>query len=113
METSRTLSTVLGNFKKTSKISCQPYGNIKNIVQEYKNMAVKRRIGVQQIKVVEALKRNQNNTYTCIKCIKSFKPQGITIMYGPVQKIGVYKKKFACSVKRRRRKRWVQVLRAI
>jgi len=35
------------------------------------------------------------------------------IMYGPVQKIGVHKTKSACSMKRRRRKRWVQVLRAI
>jgi hypothetical protein len=54
------------------------HSNIKNIVEEYKNVAVKRRIGVQQIKVTEALKRNQNNTYTCPKCTKSFKPQGIT-----------------------------------
>jgi hypothetical protein len=54
------------------------HSNIKNIVQEYKNVAVKRRIGVQQIKVTEALKRNHNNTYTCPKCTKSFKPQGIT-----------------------------------
>jgi len=54
------------------------HNNIKNIVQEYKDMAVKRRIGVHQIKVTEALKRNQNNTYTCPNCTKSFKPQGVT-----------------------------------
>ncbi|CAF3398890.1 unnamed protein product [Rotaria socialis] len=54
------------------------HSNIKNIVQEYKNMAVKRRIGIQQIKVTEALQRNQDNTYTCPKCTRFFKPQGIT-----------------------------------
>jgi hypothetical protein len=35
--------------------------NIKNIVQEYKNVAVQRRIGMQQIKVIEALELNQNH----------------------------------------------------
>ncbi len=54
------------------------HSNIKNIVQEYKNIAAKRRMGGPQIKVTEALQRNQNNTYTCPKCAKTFKSQEIT-----------------------------------
>lgn len=53
------------------------HNNIKNIVQESKNMTVKRRISVHRIKVTEALERYQNNTYRCPKCTRSFKPQGI------------------------------------
>jgi hypothetical protein len=41
-------------------------------------MAVKRRVGVHQVKVAEALKQNPNNTYTCPQCTKSFRPQGVT-----------------------------------
>jgi adenosyl cobinamide kinase/adenosyl cobinamide phosphate guanylyltransferase len=57
--------------------------NIKSVIHDYKGRAQKRRanrkmVASARIKVTEILAKNQHNEYTCPKCRKSFKPQGIT-----------------------------------
>jgi hypothetical protein len=56
--------------------------NIKSIIHDYKDLAQRRRangkmVGTARVKVTEILAKNQYNEYTCPKCRKSFKPQGI------------------------------------
>jgi hypothetical protein len=63
--------------------------NIKSIIHDYKGRAEKRRADhlatandkmarAAHVKVTSVLVKNQHNEYTCPKCRKSFKPQGIT-----------------------------------
>lgn len=63
--------------------------NLKEIVQDYKERAKERRLNDvvnadgkmttrPRVKVTEILTKSQHNEYTCPKCRKSFKPQGIT-----------------------------------
>jgi hypothetical protein len=76
--------------------------NIKAIIHKYKDRAQQRRAEeiakthgkmsiITRVKVVEILAKNQHNGYTCPKCQKSFKPQGITNHEEHVPKIGVRK----------------------
>jgi hypothetical protein len=63
--------------------------NLKAIIHEYKDRAKKRRANdvakanrqmavTARVKVTEVLTKNQHSEYTCPKCRKSFKPQGVT-----------------------------------
>ncbi|CAF4701321.1 unnamed protein product, partial [Rotaria sp. Silwood2] len=61
------------------------HNNIKEIVFEYKQRAVKRKAKeraeaqrVVQRKVIELLMKDNHNHYKCPGCVKKYKPQGIT-----------------------------------